>query len=109
MAKKSYNKYRVAPKEERTLDGITFASKREMNRYAELKLLESSGQICGLRMQPRFDIIVNGINCGFWKGDFYYEDDEGATVEDAKGMKTPLYKLKKKLVEAIYGFGIVEV
>ncbi len=109
MAWSRKNKYNVSPKDQRTLDGIVFASKHEMNRYAELKLLERSGAIRGLKLQPRFDIVVNGVACGFWKGDFWYEDDDGATVEDAKGFKTPVYKLKKKLVEAIYGFEITEV
>ncbi len=103
------NKYGVSKKEDRTIDGITFASKREMDRYCELKLLERSGAIKKLELQPRFDIHVNGIFCGFWKGDFQYEDKSGVTIEDSKGFRTPIYNLKKKLIEAIYDFKIREV
>jgi len=116
MAKRR-SKYNVAPKAERTLDGIVFDSKKEMTRYSELKLLEKAGAITALELQPRFDLIVNDVKCGFYKADFAYTaikigtGDEIHTwvVEDVKGMKTPLYKLKKKIVEAIYGIEITEV
>ena len=39
-----------------TVDGVTFASKAEARRYAELKLLEQAGEIKGLELQPKFDI-----------------------------------------------------
>ena len=103
------NKYNVAPKKERTLDGIVFDSKREMKRYAELKLLEQTGQIEGLELQTSYEIKVNGIYCGQWIGDFSYREGDKFITEDAKGVKTPLYKFKKKLVEALYGFEVQEV
>lgn len=43
-----------------TLDGIWFHSKREANRYAELKLLEQAGQIENLELQPKFSIEIGG-------------------------------------------------
>lgn len=91
------------------LDGFMFDSRREANRYLELKLLERSGQITNLELQPRYDLIVNGMNCGFYKADFRYQEGENTIVEDAKGMKTAVYSLKKKLVKAIHGIEIVEV
>ncbi len=102
------NKYNVSPKAERTVDGIVFDSKKEATRYGELKLLVRAGQITGLRRQPRFDIVVNGVKIGFYKGDFGYDENGKSVVEDVKGMKTPMYRLKKKLVEALYGFEITE-
>ena len=43
--------------------------------------------------------------------DFRYREGlEGIlTIEDVKGVRTPVYKLKKKLVEVIYGFRITEI
>jgi hypothetical protein len=93
-----------------TVDGITFASKREANRYAELKLMEAAGEIELLGTQVRFEIVVNGEKIGAYVADFSYWDKDGNNVvEDAKGVRTPVYKLKKKLVKALYGVDIQEV
>ena len=48
------HKYKVASKERRTIDGITFDSLAEMNRYLELKMLEKAGIITDLELQPKF-------------------------------------------------------
>lgn len=104
-----YNKFRVSPKPERTLDGIVFDSKKEMHRYAELLLLVRSGDVIDMHRQVPFRLEVNGVDCGSWRADFVYQDREGRlVVEDVKGHRTPLYKLKKKLVEAIYDVKIIE-
>ena len=93
-----------------TVDGVNYASRREAQRSAELKLLERAGHISGLRLQPRFPIIVNGLKVCTYVGDFAYRDASGAeVVEDAKGFKTDIYKLKRKLVKALFNFDIVEV
>lgn len=102
------NKYGVSPKEDRTVDGIVFASKREATRYGELKILVREGEITGLILQPRFDIVVNGRRIGFYKADFQYETPDGTVTEDVKGFKTAIYSLKKRLVKAIYGIEITE-
>jgi len=97
------------------VDGITFASKKEARRYSELKLLERAGEIAELRLQPRFPLKVNGHLICTYVGDFaYHPTFQGATmaqetVEDAKGFKTPAYKLKAKLFHAVFGFPITEV
>jgi len=104
------NKYRVSPKEDRTLDGIVFASKREMQRYAELKELERQGVIRDLVRQPRFPLEVNGQEVCKYVADFCYVDsDDKTVVEDAKGVRTPIYKLKLKLLEAVHGIEVHEV
>jgi len=90
------------------VDGITFDSKKEARRYSELKLLEKCGEIHSLELQPRFDLIVNGAKCGYYKADFRYTEKSKEIVEDCKGFKTPVYRLKKKLVKAIYGVDILE-
>ena len=90
------------------VDDITFDSKKEAKRYIQLKLMVRSGNISDLKLQPRFDLIVNGYKCGFYKADFEYIENGKRVIEDVKGMKTPIYNLKKKLVKAIHGIDIFE-
>jgi hypothetical protein len=104
-------------KRERTIDGIVFASKRECQRYLDLKLLEQAGQISGLAMQKKFELrIVNQhsnriVGLGHYVCDFDYvtTNDNQWVIEDVKGFKTPLYRWKKKHFEAQYGLKIREV
>ena len=92
-------------------NGIRFASGAEANRYRALWLLEQAGKIADLELQPRYDLIVGGKNIGFYKADFQYRDPKtgGLVVEDVKGVGTPVYRLKKKIVEALYGIEIREI
>jgi uncharacterized protein DUF1064 len=93
-----------------TIDNIRFQSKREAARYQELKLLLREGVIHNLELQPRFDLIINHRFCGFYKADFRYISQDGKSItEDAKGRRLPLYVLKKRIVEALYGITITEV
>lgn len=109
MRHQTKNKYKA---KKTIVNGITFDSKKEAARYIQLKILERAGKISELTLQPRFDLVVNGVKCGFYKADFEYTNIEKGTiahiVEDVKGMKTPVYNLKKKLIKAIYGFDIYE-
>lgn len=96
------------------VDGISFSSKREAKRYCELKLLEKCGKISNLRCQARYPLVVKGVKICTYVADFVYHDiltsDIGIrVVEDVKGVKTPAYKLKKKLMLAVYSIEIVEV
>jgi hypothetical protein len=110
VAKRS--KYRAIRTE---VDGVTFASKREAARYQELLILGAAGKLCNLELQPRFPIMLNGQTIATYIADFRYQtvpwDYEPVenVVEDVKGMKTPVYNLKKKLVEAQYGIQIREI
>jgi len=90
------------------VDGIKFDSKKEARRYSQLKLMEKSGAISDLSLQPRFDLIVSGKKCGFYKADFKYVENGKEVIEDVKGILTPVYRLKKKLVKAIYNIDIFE-
>lgn len=95
-----------------TLDGIRFASQLEANRYLELQLLARAGEIVDLELQPRFPLVVNGVQVATYIADFRYTDptkNPPVIVEDTKGMKTPVYRIKKKLVKALYGVEIQEV
>jgi len=91
------------------LDGITFASKAEAKRYAELKLLAQAGVISNLILQPRFDCVVANVKICTYVADFMYLERGKQVTEDVKGVKTPVYKLKKKLVEAIHNIKITEI
>lgn len=99
------SKYRAKPT---FVDGIRFASKREAKRYEELKLLIRIGQISDLELQPKFDIIVNEIKICRYIADFRYKENGSTIIEDVKGFKTPVYKLKKKLMFAYHGISINE-
>lgn len=100
-----------------TVDGIRFASKREAKRYGELKLLERAGLISCLELQPRFPFTLRGTFSNEAKhiftyvADFSYLDHDGTgiVVEDVKGVRTEVYKLKRKLIEEQYGITITEV
>lgn len=103
----AYSKYHNKKTE---VDGIVFDSRREASRYLELKILERAGEIQDLILQPSFDLIVQGgKKVGKYYADFRYSMGEKSVVEDAKGAKTAVYKLKKRIVEAVYGIKIVEV
>jgi len=90
------------------VDGITFDSKKEARRYSELKLLEKCGKIEDLELHPRFDFVINGVKCGFYKADFRYIENGFEIIEDVKGMRTPVYRIKKKLMKAIHDIDIFE-
>lgn len=115
-----------------TVDGIQFDSKREAARYQELKLLERAGVISFLRRQTKFQLIPNQYapsNETYTKGprkgqrkpgkllehecsyiaDFCYIRNGETVVEDAKGYRTEVYRIKKKLMLERYGIQIREV
>lgn len=90
------------------VDGFVFDSKAEARRYSELKLLEKVGEIKDLQLQPPFPVFVNGKLICHYIADFSYHEKGKYIVEDVKGVKTPVYRLKKKLVEALYNITITE-
>jgi len=103
------NKYRAI---KTVKDGITFDSKREAARYEDLKLLERAGEITDLTLQPKFPIMINGKEVFEYRADFQYEKDGERIIEDVKSAMTrklPVYRIKKKCVEAYYGVEIQEV
>lgn len=85
------------------VDGINFASRREANRYSELRLLERTGAIKNLQTQVRFPLEVNGTIVTHYVADFVYDEKGEGVVEDAKGWATDVFKLKAKIFKAIYG------
>ena len=94
----------------RKQDGFTFDSKKEADRYEQLRSLERAGKVKELIVHPRLGVKVNGQLVCTYVGDFRYVDCETGQVviEDVKGYRTDLYKLKKKLVKAVLGVEIKE-
>ena len=124
MAKRLFNRGFNIPKkgnkyknEKVEFDGIKFDSKRERDRYMVLKDAERRGVISELKCQPKFTLIPAQYHeeakqlktkvkmvkkCDFlaitYTGDFQYVKDGKVVVEDVKGMVTPEYKLKEKMM-----------
>lgn len=112
-----------------TFDGLEFDSKKEMYRYIRLKSMQEEGLISDLRMQVPYEIIpavyeeetvqlktkVKTVTkcvqrATYYLADFVYKDKDGnVVVEDAKGMRTEKYLLKKKMMRAFLGISIKEV
>lgn len=99
-------------------DGETFDSVKEYRRFCELLLLEKGGVISDLQRQVKYVLIPSQKEgkktiereCSY-KADFVYTDNEtGETiVEDVKGMRTEVYKIKRKLMLWVHHIKIVEV
>ena len=92
-------------------DGQKFDSKKEYKHYVVLKLLERAGKISDLQRQVRFELIPkqDGETACHYVADFVYQKDGKRIVEDVKGYKTEVYKIKKKLMLYVHGIKIQEV
>lgn len=102
----------------KVVDGVTFDSTKEANHYQQLRLRELAGEIKELERQPKFPLYVQSrsgtqVMVSTYVADFRYREGPNGIlrVEDVKSVatRTPLYKLKKKMVETIYGITIYEV
>lgn len=87
----------------REIDGHTFDSIAEAQHYASLKLLERAGVISDLQLQPKYLLQEGFVSLGHreraihYIADFQYVRSGKTVIEDVKGMKTEVYKLKRKL------------
>lgn len=98
--KSKYNNKRIK------LDGHIFDSIKESEYYGELKLRLSAKDILGFCIQPKF-ILSDSIS---YIADFIVFNLDGSTeIIDVKGIKTDVYKLKKKLFEEKFKLKIKEV
>lgn len=108
------------------VDGIKFDSKKEANRYSELKLLERCGAISNLELQKKYILIPaqydelpqkKGRKCVerscTYKADFVYTENGEKVVEDVKGYRGgsayEIFKIKRKLMLYIHGIKIKEI
>lgn len=91
-----------------TLDGITFDSRMEAERYRMLMLLERGGAISELTLQPKFQLIEPFRKMGKKKrgikytADFMYKQDGQTIVEDVKGFASRDFSLRKTLFDSKY-------
>lgn len=106
-------------KNQKTLyDGILFDSKREANRYAELKMLERAGAIADLQRQVEFELVPKQYDAQGrmieravkYVADFVYTDKGRQVVEDVKGYRRQaVWVVKRKLMLYRHGIKVVEV
>lgn len=104
--------------QKKTVDGITFDSILEARRYTVLKSRLEAGTISDLRLQPHYTIMegykdLSGtyIRPVQYIADFSYiiNEDGRRIVEDAKGVRTEAYAIKRKLVRDRFGVDVVEI
>lgn len=109
------NKYNA---KKTTVDGITFDSKKEAERFCELKMLAMAGKIKNLKLQQDFTLqeaytAPDGerVRAIRYVADFTYEEDGELVVEDVKSRatKTRVYEMKRKMLRDKYGVKIREV
>jgi hypothetical protein len=92
-----------------------FHSKAEGERAKQLQILWVAGKITNLTLQPKFNCVVNNVKICQYRADFEYDtvlDNKAIgnrVIEDVKGQVTDIYKIKKKLVESLYGIKIHEI
>ena len=96
-----------------TVDGMTFDSKKEYQRWLELKTLERAKVIKNLRRQVPFELLPR-VPGRFprpvkYIADFTYRENGEEVVEDVKGYRTDVYKLKKRLMWVVHGIDIREI
>ena len=123
MTRAWHQNVKRSPASERTVDGLVFDSKAEARRWMELKLLERAGKIAGLDRQVRLPLVIfegptkgpikirnkgfpQGRPC-FYTADFSYIENGKRVLEEHKGHDTPESRLRRAVVEAIYGIEIV--
>ena len=87
-------------------DNIKFSSKKEAKRYNELKKLKDFGEVVFFLRQVPFHLAANvKYVCDF----VVFWSNSDITFEDVKGVKLPMYVLKKKQVESLYPIKITEI
>lgn len=100
------NKYR---NKKMVLNGRVYDSKKEMLRAIQLKQMEKVGMISDLQEQVRFVLQESFVNnCGkkireiAYVADFVYNENGKQIVEDCKGIRTDVFKIKHKMFEKRY-------
>ena len=103
-----YNKYNAKKTE---FMGYKFDSKWEAERYGQLASMQMAGVVEDLQRQVKYDILVNNYKICRYVADFVYKlihenGEKEEIVEDAKGVQTTDFIIKKKLMKAIYNINI---
>ena len=105
LAKPKKAKYR---NRKTVVDGITFDSKAEADFYSQLRLRERLGEVDSIKLQVPHILTVNGQLIATYRSDFEFNDihSKKYRVIDVKGVQTPEFKLKRKLMRACHGIEI---
>lgn len=111
------------------VNGITFDSKKEADRYQQLRILQQAGEIRHLKLQVEYPLVFafrradNGerVRPLTYRADFAYEkrvrtmgnageavSTWATVIEDCKGVRTVGYKMKKKLMLERWGIDVTE-
>lgn len=113
-------------------EGVEYDSAREMRRYLQLKADQENGLITDLKRQVPFQLIpaqygpsegifLRGPRKGepkpgklmekacIYLADFTYYKNGELIVEDAKGVRTKEYVIKRKLMLYFHGISIKEI
>ena len=107
LLKKAWkNKYRAQPV---VTDEGRFASKKEYADWCQLKLREKAGLITHLERQKKFPLSVNGQLVTTYVADAVFFENGKRVVVDSKGVQTPVYRLKKKLLRALLNIEVQEI
>ena len=107
LARQKRSKYQAKITE---VNGVKFASRREARRWSVLCQLQRAGEISDLCRQVSFALHApGGVKVTSYRADFTYMRNGALAVEDAKGVVTELYRIKKKWLAAEYRIDIVEV
>lgn len=114
MSRRGGGAHKFGAKRTTCQSGHSHPSKAEARHCDDLHLLERAGEITHLTMQPKFPVHINGVKVFTYIADFSYfplkPERGGRVIVDVKGALTPIYRLKKRAVEAYYpGVKIVEV
>ena len=91
--------------------GLKFDSRWEAERWGQLKAMERAGVVTQLERQIKYELSINDVKICNYIADFRYllEEEDGLSrlvVEDAKGIQTPEFRLKKKMMKAIHNIDI---
>jgi Protein of unknown function (DUF1064) len=107
------NKHTLEPTHKKDPERVWFASEAEAERYKQLRVLASLGQIRKLRVQPTFVCTWAGVHICTYRADFAYlvDAERGSyeVVEDVKGMLLDTYEMKKRCVLAAHKVAITEI
>lgn len=97
--------------EKLNFDGKRFPSIAEATRWRDLLLMERAGEIDQLEYQPRYPLVVEGVRVATYVADARYRvvGTGEIVVEDTKGVRTPVYRMKRKLMRALYKIDVREV
>ena len=112
---KPRGRFPVVKRELRTLDGITFDSRLEMQFYAELKQRELAGEVTKIEYHPSFEVVIGGKHFCTFTPDFKFVElapRYGSRLVEIKSSgtrKDAAYRLRRKAAQLAHNLTIIEV